>query len=127
VPISAKVEEDGKIRAWSTGDVAIPGVILFESRGGKLGYRSVGSLKGTVTIDSPTPNGDLVSLQHELERILVAAGLYSKEAAAMVATWRDSWFEEGTRVFYIVPPRSVDAKLPLRIDPKPVQIARAFV
>jgi hypothetical protein len=57
----------------------------------------------------------------------VEAGLYPKEAAAMVATWRDSWFEEGTRVFYIVPPRSVDANLPLRIEPKPVKIARAFV
>lgn len=45
----------------------------------------------------------------------------------MVATWRDSWFEEGTRVFYIVPPGSIDANLPLKIDPKPVQISRAFV
>jgi len=45
----------------------------------------------------------------------------------MIATWRDLWFEEGTRVFYIVPRHDVDKVLPLNIDPKPVQLARVFV
>jgi hypothetical protein len=127
VPISAKVKDDGKILLWSSGKAPIPGVILFERRGTKMGYRVLGSLAGAVAMTPPTLNGDLVSLQRELERILVTTGLYPKEAAAMVATWRDSWFEEGTRVFYIVPPGSVDANLPLNIQPKPVSIARAFV
>jgi hypothetical protein len=33
----------------------------------------------------------------------MAQGLFPKEAHAMVDTWRDSWFEEGTRAFYILP------------------------
>jgi len=127
VPISARVRRDGKIRLWTGGEIPIPGVILFESRGGKPGYRAVGSLKGDVTLDPPILNGDLALLQRDLERILIKAGLYPKEAAAMVATWHDSWFEEGTRVFYIVPPRSVDATLPLKIEPQPARVARAFV
>ena len=45
----------------------------------------------------------------------------------MVDTWRESWFEEGTRVFYIVPPSVVDAVLPLEIRPAPDHIARVFV
>jgi hypothetical protein len=127
VPVSARVRSDGKIRLWNTDEVPIPGVILFENRGGKIGYRAIGSLKTDVTLAPPTLNGNLVSLGRELERTLVAAGLYPKEAAAMVATWRDSWFEDGTRVFYIVPPGSVDKNLPLNIEPKPAKIARAFV
>jgi hypothetical protein len=127
VPISAKVERNGKILLWNTGEAPIPGVILFESRAGRLGYRIVGSLKGAVTVDPPTLNADPGSLERELKQILGTAGLYPREAAAMVATWRDSWFEEGTRVFYIVPAGSVDANLPLNIDPRPGQIARAFV
>jgi hypothetical protein len=127
VPISARVRADGKIRLWTGSAIPITGVILFESRGGKLGYRAISSLKGDVTLDPPILNGDLVLLQRDLERILMTAGLYPKEAAAMVATWRDSWFEEGTRVFYIVPPSSVDANLPLKIEPQPAKIARAFV
>jgi len=62
-----------------------------------------------------------------LERILVSAGLYQKEAAAMVETWRDSWFEEGARLLYIVPRQSVDAILPLDIVPQPKDVARVFV
>ena len=45
----------------------------------------------------------------------------------MVETWRNSWFEEGTRIFYIVPKRAVDAILPLKVDPAPAHTARSFV
>jgi hypothetical protein len=45
----------------------------------------------------------------------------------MVETWRDSWFEDGLRVFYIVPRRTVDEILPLEITPAPSRVARVFV
>ena len=45
----------------------------------------------------------------------------------MVETWRDSWFEEGARVFYLVPARMVDSILPLTITPAPAAITRVFV
>lgn len=45
----------------------------------------------------------------------------------MVETWRDSWFEEGSRLIYIVPSRAIDAALPLQIEPVPSQTARVFV
>ena len=45
----------------------------------------------------------------------------------MVETWRDSWFEEGTRLFYILPQAMSDAILPIEITPAPKQIARVFV
>ena len=45
----------------------------------------------------------------------------------MVETWQDSWFEEGTRLIYIVPRGFIDKVLPLTIDPAPAQIVRIFV
>ena len=45
----------------------------------------------------------------------------------MIETWRDSWFEEGARLIYIVPSRTVDEVLPLEISPPPAQITRVFV
>ena len=45
----------------------------------------------------------------------------------MVETWRDSWFEEGSRLLYIVPPEFVNAVLPLSIKPAPIQTTRVFV
>ena len=45
----------------------------------------------------------------------------------MVETWRDSWFEEGSRLIYIVPSRTIDAVLPLQVEPVPSETARVFV
>jgi hypothetical protein len=66
-------------------------------------------------------------LRHDLETALIAQGLFSREAQAMVETWRDSWFEEGARLIYIVPSRAIDAGLPLQVEPVPSQTARVFV
>jgi len=45
----------------------------------------------------------------------------------MVETWKSSWFEEGSRLIYIVPREFVDNVLPLAIDPAPEQVVRVFV
>ena len=45
----------------------------------------------------------------------------------MVETWRDSWFEEGSRLIYIVPSRTVNAILPLKVEPAPSEMTRVFV
>jgi hypothetical protein len=57
----------------------------------------------------------------------MAHGLFPREAKAMVETWRDSWFGEGTRLFYIVSRNAIDSILPLEIDPIPVDVVRVFV
>jgi hypothetical protein len=67
------------------------------------------------------------SLYGDLEGILVGQGLYRDEAHAMIETWKDSWFEEGSRLIYIVPSGFIDKVLPLAIDPAPGQIVRVFV
>ena len=45
----------------------------------------------------------------------------------MIETWRNSWFEEGSRLLYIVPPAFVNEVLPLSIKPVPTQTVRVFV
>jgi len=44
-----------------------------------------------------------------------------------VETWKDSWFEEGSRLIYIVPRGFIDNVLPSPINPAPGQIVRVFV
>jgi hypothetical protein len=61
--------------------------------------------------------GDIEQFRKELATSLAEFGLYPREASAMVETWRDSWFEEGTRVLYIVSRQEVDSLLPLRVTP----------
>jgi hypothetical protein len=109
------------------GTDGVSGLILFENRGGKLRYEAAGTLRNEITLHLESQQSSLMALQKDLERILVAEGLYPKEAQAMIETWRDSWFEEGTRLFYIVPKRAIDSILPLDIQPAPAEIARVFV
>src|SRR5260370_40261523 len=45
----------------------------------------------------------------------------------MIQTGSNPCFEEGSRLFYIVPRRFVDSVLPLTIAPAPTQIVRVFV
>jgi hypothetical protein len=105
----------------------IPFAVLFENRDGKTGYRVVRDLNTPVTLDPPELTTDVAAVHQELAAALTAAGLYTKEAAAMIETWRDSWFEEGMRVFYLVPRANVDAMLPLKIKPAPAATERVFV
>ena len=127
VPLSVRVSGYGRVLVENRGHEAIPSVILFENRGGRMGYLSVGAVQDAVALDSPSLDSSLLQLQHDLETALVAQGLFPKEAHAMLDTWRDSWFEEGSRLIYIVPSPTVDAILPLQIEPAPSATVRVFV
>ena len=127
LPISARLTADGKLVVERLSEQEIPNAILFERRGERVGYRLTGSLTDATTVDPPVLNGSVEPLYGDLEEILVGQGLYRDEAHAMVETWKDSWFEEGSRLIYIVPSGFIDKVLPLTIDPVPAQIVRVFV
>jgi hypothetical protein len=127
VPLSAMPDMEGKLRIKNQGNQEIPATILFERRGEKVGYRIGGSLREEAILDAPELTSTIDELGRDLEGILVAQGLYHDEARAMVETWRNSWFEEGSRLLYIVPPSFVNEVLPLSINPVPAQTVRVFV
>ncbi|MFN0169981.1 MAG: hypothetical protein ACKV22_26455 [Bryobacteraceae bacterium] len=127
VPLRPAFTANGRLRIRNTGSEPIPLAIVFENRMGKLGYRFVRRIADFVEMDTPELTGDLDQLHRELADQLVEFGLYRKEALAMIETWRDSWFEAGMRVFYIVPRAQVDNLLPLAVTPAPTATARVFV
>lgn len=105
----------------------ITNLIVFENRGGKIGYNLVPTISGETIASRPQLNKNLTSLFDELKNVLVAEGLYEKEAKAMIETWKDSWFEEGLRVFYVLPRTTTDEILPLTIEPRPKETVRVLV
>lgn len=63
-----------------------------------------------------------------LRQPLIDAGLNAEEADAMLATWKESYFErEGLRVFWIVPRAITDRVLPLKLEPAPTSLERVLV
>jgi hypothetical protein len=127
VPVSATFTGEGALVVRNSLQEGIPAVIWFERRGDRVGYRVSDALENEAVLEPPELTSSVDSLSAELEHILVAQGLYPDEAYAMIQTWRNHWFEEGNRLFYIVPPRFVDSVLPLAINPAPAETVRVFV
>jgi hypothetical protein len=127
LPISATVTPEGKVSLTNLAKQEIPSVILFERRGDKLGYRLGGALQSEMSLDPPELTATFDSMSRDLQEILTSQGLYPDEARAMIETWRQSWFEEGSRLFYIVPSGFLNQILPLTIHPAPSQTVRVFV
>jgi hypothetical protein len=126
-PISATLSADGTVLIQNQLQEEVPDVILFERRGNKVGYRILGPLHDQTSLVPPQLEGSLPTLFSDLEGMLISQGLHADEAHAMLETWKNSWFEEGSRLFYIVPRSFVDSVLPLSISPSPTEITRVFV
>jgi len=59
---------------------------------------------------------------------LVEAGLYPKEARAMVRTWASSYFQtDGIRVLAAMPQSWTDRFIPMRVNPPPTSLVRVMV
>jgi hypothetical protein len=129
LPLSARPVEEGGIAIENVAEDAIGGVLFFEKRGDKIGYHIYGEFAAhqQLTIEPLSLDADASRLRSEIERLLVAQGLYPGEAKAMLETWRDTWFEEGARLLYLVPRRTIDTVLPLSITPKPDETRRVFM
>jgi hypothetical protein len=127
VPVTALPQSNGRIFVSNHAPATIPQAILFERRGTHLGYRILGPVQNSSIVDAPELDSDVATLLRDLESMLIENGLYPDEARAMLKTWNDSWFEEGTRLLYIVPRSFVDSVLPLSIRPAPANTTRVFV
>jgi len=130
LPLSVRLADD-KVIIKNVGEESVRKVVLFENRGGKIGYQILDlpfdQSSTEVTLNRPPLRGDLKELRGELKAMLVSDGLYEKEAEAMLDTWRNSWFEEGLRAFYIMPRKATDTVLPIDIDPQPASLVRVLV
>lgn len=126
-PLTATLSSDNSVLLQNHFPRRIPNLILFERRGSQLGYRILGPLTDQASFPPLAFHGSLDALFSDLEGILIAQGLFPDEAHAMLETWKNSWFEEGSRVLYTVPRAFVDSVLPLTITPAPAQLTRVFV
>lgn len=126
LPLRAVLDGDG-IALTRAGTEPIPAAFLFERAGKACAWRALGPVDGPRSVPRCVFDGTHGDLPAALTGTLTAAGLHPKEAAAMVATWRDTWFEEGVRILYLVPRAVTDRELPLTIRPAPAEVVRVLV
>lgn len=129
-PVTVKALGGDKVQVLNNSGGKATGLVLVTVRGGKVGFRQVGELENGAKLDADIPSAadQRTALGEFLVKELTAAGLYEKEAKAMVKTWDSAWFgEEGTRLLYLVPRAKTDELLPLTMDPKPTELVRVLV
>ncbi|HWB02990.1 MAG TPA: hypothetical protein VG796_08205 [Verrucomicrobiales bacterium] len=122
---------DGK-SAWKRIEPLAPYKMIFDQEAMRKGKQPFYREEGRVAVSLPDASEPCATstagLKSEMLAALEKEGLTKAEAAAMVATWDNLWFEEaGTRVLAVLPQPWVDAVLPLKITPQPDAVERVFV
>jgi hypothetical protein len=126
-PVTAQVLGNGDVQVENVSGEPLAAVMIFDRRGDKAGFAMMQTVQQNGTLRQPELNGSVASASEQVLAALMDHGLYPDEARAMLETWKDSWFEEGTRLLYIVPRTFVDRILPLNISPAPAELTRVFV
>jgi hypothetical protein len=129
LPVSIRSLGSGKVQIKNTTGQRVEGLMLVVSiKDGGVHCKALGGLDAGKEMEALLPEKIDESSTETLVKSLTAAGLYEKEAKAMVKTWSDSWFREaGARLLYLVPQTRTNELLPIKIDPKPAEIVRVMV
>ena len=130
LPVTAREAADGTFELTNAGGLPVRSVFHVHVDGEAVRFRrhDAAGPGETLRLDLPEEATDLAALSAAMTASLVAEGLYEKEAAAMVACWRSSWFgEPGSRVLYMVPQAATDELLPLHVSPEPTETVRVLV
>jgi hypothetical protein len=137
-PLRVTMKTDSFLVLTNTGKETIPHLLIFQVDASEGSFVSVDELKpgeerqvlAPLARKFWLPVGDELSGEtgNRMAKALVKAGLYPREAQAMVNTWDDSWFREsGLRVMYILPRPWTDRVLPMALNPAPKELVRVMV
>jgi hypothetical protein len=141
LPLSVRTSEGpkGSMTLTLTDESTLPVTGIFAVRvdRGAISFGTTENLAGRESrqvalsslLSKPLPLDEGVPLvKQALAHRLVEAGLYEKEATAMVNTWERSYFRtDGLRVLYVLPRTMVDSIIPIQITPAPDQLERVMV
>ena len=144
LPMTFQMPDDGTLRIRNTGTDRVPFLLVYDRPEPR--YHDDGTIATDearflaipgldVGADSEVHMRDLERPAHfqmpvlaSLQGALKSAGLYQKEADAMIQTWWRSYFKTpGRRVFWVVPRAFTDQTLPLTLEPTPKSVVRVMV
>lgn len=135
-PLLARATSDNTVVMQNLLDQPLQHIFVIDQRANEyaFSYHSELAAKKELSADitAISSRTQRVSGREQLiqamRKSLTAAGLFEKEAAAMVKTWEDSWFDEkGVRILYLLPEKWVETTMPLKFNPAPTKTARVYV
>ena len=125
LPLRIVSDESGRITVENRGAETIPYLLAYErTPAGDVLIREISHVYPGERRVLPARE----NLKPRFAAELMLAGLSVGEASAMLATWKESYFERpGLRVFWVVPRAFTDRILPLTITPAPEKTERVLV
>jgi hypothetical protein len=130
----AEAHQSSQLQLVNNGEEALRHVFAIRVRGDQIGFAPLDDIagKGAALVRAPQVDAKLdvgvPRVKQAVAASLVRAGLYAKEAEAMVNTWEHSYFRsEGLRVLYVLPRKLTNAAIPIQISPKPDVLERVMV
>jgi hypothetical protein len=134
---SGAAESELLLRIYNRDTLPARSLFAIRVQDGKISAAALGhldpgdmrELQARAALGPPAPlAGGVPHAKSMLAEALVEAGLYPKEARAMVNTWERSYFHtEGLRLLYILPEQRVSAIIPIHLDPAPERLVRVMV
>lgn len=125
LPLRLTAAASGALTVMNMGKDPIPYLLVYQNdvQGGPKSRELRDLAPGEHRVVTAL-TGDLMRMGESL----MAEGLTADESKAMLATWRESYFEApGLRVFWIVPRAFTDRILPITISPTPDKLERVLV
>jgi hypothetical protein len=145
-PLNITLDEAHQmVRLENTSSNTISNIILFQNQNGSVSSVSLRPRNAKTKISLSLPLSTLYcsiddqsckadplpttiqATQEEFKKVLIENGLFEKEAAAMIDTWKDSWFEEGFRALYVLPRKTTDEILPVKMEPLANKFERVMI
>jgi hypothetical protein len=116
-------KKGGKVELRNAGDEPARHLLAIRVKDGRCASAHHPELKKGEAVTLDTVGG-----RPALVDVLVAAGLYRKEAEGLVEIWSEEWFGfDGARVLSLVSREAYDRLLPLEIRPEPAELQRVLV
>lgn len=134
LPLTTRVEASRVEFTNPPTEQKIGAVFLMQVTATGGGFVELGSLGGGAQVAGNIPGASMrlpefvAALKDRLARALVADGMFTDEAKAMVDTWERSYFlTPGVRALYLLPQSQTDKVIPLTIAPAPRVLRRSMV
>jgi len=133
LPLRVLADAPGALTVALGGDAPVPAAFALDVSADGGALVALGALAPgaavTVTLPERLPLAAFVAAAKDtLRDALVADGLYTDEAQAMVDTWDHSYLRTlGTRLLYVAPRAWTDAILPLAVTPTPDELVRTMI
>lgn len=134
LPLHARLDSTGPTFTNTDPQAALSGLFLMNVTADQAAFQELGDLGAGLALSAAVPapamsHGDFVAaLKAKLAARLIADGLYTDEAVAMVDTWERAYFlTPGVRLLYLLPQAHTNQVIPLTITPAPTRVSRTMV